>query len=148
MARIRSVFAAGAQAGRNAIQQLAQWFRLGQFGAAQPGSQAPARPQLRTIEEVQEHIAAMQLQPGPAGTERWYWSFVCYWEDEHGERVGRGTRQVIEEQAGNNYFIRAANRARQQTRYPADVTQSPPIPTGSGINLRCRKLGNPIIVTT
>ena len=89
-------------------------------------------------------IAAAKAQralPTPAEGAKEAWSYICYWIDQStGERVGRGVRHVIELDPGASYQAVSAE-ARRRTLYPADVTQSPPIPTEPNLVLRCRRVG-------
>lgn len=148
MARLRRAVGSILTGAATAIGRLAQFFRLGQFGAAQPGTQQPARARLESVAEIITDLRASNLLPTAAEGARWSWSYLCVWVDATtGERVGRGVRQVVETAANASYQA-ASSAARQQTLYPADVTQSPPIPTAPNLKLQCRRIGGIIEIPT
>lgn len=130
------------------IGRLAEFFRLGQLGAAQPGTQQPARARLESVGEIISDLRATNMLPTAAEGARWSWSYLCLWVDTTtGRPVGRGVRQVVETAANASYQA-ASSAARQQTLYPADVTQSPPIPTAPHLRLQCRRIGGIIEIPT
>lgn len=130
------------------LGRLASHFRLGEFGAAQPGTQQPARSALRTPQQIIAELAAERQLPSAAEGERWSWSYLCRWYDlETGEQVGRGTRWVIETPAGTDYRTAAAE-ARRRTLYPQSAGESRPPTTPAGVRLVCQRLGQPIVLPT
>ena len=148
MARFRQPTGGGPPPPLNPIQQLAQWFRLGQAGGAVPGTAQPARARLRTFAEISAAFTSLGLQGPPAGTERWFWSYVCVWENPQGERITEGIRQVIETPGGANYQIAAANQARQRTRYGEGAANYPAVSMPAGARLRCFLVDQVVIVST
>jgi hypothetical protein len=132
----------------NILSRLARFFRLGQFGHAEPGTQQPARPRLRTAEQIVAELRAELLLPTPAQGARWAWSYICVWYDtETNQRLGRAVAHVVYTDAGASYQLAAAE-ARRMTLYPEDLAASPPPPTPGTAYLRCRRIGQPLIIPT
>ena len=130
------------------LGRLAEHYRLGGFGAAQPGTAAGARSHLRTPEAIIEALRAARQLPTAEEGERWSWSYLCRWYDrETGEQVGRGVAWTVETPAGTDYRTAAAE-ARRRTLYPSSEGESRPPTTAAGVRLECRRLGQPIVLPT
>ena len=130
------------------LGRLAQFFRLGQAGHAEPGTTAPARPALHTPEEIVAEIRARRELPTSA---RWAWSYICYWYDPdlgpNRGRVGRGVAHVVETDAGADYRT-AANEARRRTLDLTNPNAAAYVQQFAGMRLTCRRIGQPLELPT
>jgi hypothetical protein len=123
------------------LGRLAQWFRVGQFGAVQPPeTPAPGRERLRTTEEIVAAISSAGLQPTAAQGTRYSYSYICEWHDaETGDRIGSARVQV--EASADTPRSTVYSRARRSfaTRLPRCVRQWQEV--GGSVTVTCFRVG-------
>lgn len=130
------------------LSDLAKSFRMGQLGAAEPGTAAPARAEIQSVAQIIAELQARHQLPTPAQGMQQAWSYVCYWFDvSTGDRIGRGVRHVITAPYGSSYQAVSAE-ARRRTLRPSPTTASPPPPVGANYRLRCSRVGSIIDIPT
>lgn len=138
----------GASILRSIVSALASFYRLGQRGKARPGTEAPARPQLRSVEEIVDTLKAARQLPPPAEGSRLVWTYACNWIDtETGARIGGGAVWTVETGPDGTYQ-QASSMARRLMLSPNPNALSPPAPTGPNVKLQCTRIGNPFTLPT
>lgn len=130
------------------LGRLARFFRLAPYGAAEPGTAAPSRPRLPTVEAIVDELRARRELPTPAEGQKWSWSYKCFYVDATtGQSIGRGVYHVVETDVGADYRTAAA-AARRATLYPDPSTLSPPAITSANVKLKCTRVKDPITIPT
>lgn len=143
MARARGPINVG-QAIASGIQavatRLAQWFRLGQFGAVQPPEQAqPGRERLTTPEQIVQAAIERHLIPETRTNLRQSERYVCvFTNDDTGEVLMRLT-ETVESDVGTprstRYSTARRNMARRLDRYVPGQDQA-----FMNISVTCRRI--------
>lgn len=85
-----------AEGAQSALGRLAQWFRLGPYGAVEPPeTPQPARPELHSVPEIVQEIARRQLVPAAQEVPRYSEFYICIASDaDTGEVLARIPHQV------------------------------------------------------
>lgn len=95
------------------VSQLAQYFRLGQFGAVAPPETAQqARPQLTTPEEIVAAAAARHIAPQAGTAARESENYICIYTDRDTGEVLARIREPVEYDVGTARSTRYS-RARR-----------------------------------
>jgi len=122
------------------LGRLAQFFRLGTFGAVQPGETAePGRERLRTPAEITAAVTALGELPPAAEGARVSRSYLCTWTDEE---TGEHWQQRVQVETPEGVAaITATTAARQLARLHLPRCVQAGIASGRRLTMRCRQLG-------
>lgn len=137
MARIRQAF-------QSIVASVARFFRLDKLGFARAGTQAPARAQLQTVEQIVAEAQAMNIAPTAAQGAQWNWSFAVFWiSTETGRRLPGGTALTVST-AAHATQAEAAALARQLFLFPTPDMPMPPHPPEEAVKVGTAMIGSVI----
>jgi hypothetical protein len=155
VARARGIVGSIAEGAASLLGRLAQWFRLGTFGAATPPVEPIAgRERLRTPQEITAELARLRMLPLAAEGKRQSFSYVATWTDaDTGERVGASRTQIDATEGTNRSTIRSRARRYFQAHIPGASDTSPgnvrgAIAEGRTIVMSVRQIGQPLNIPT
>lgn len=130
------------------LGRIAQFFRFGTAGAAVPGTAAPARTTLHSVEEAIDVARLERVLPTAEQGRKVAYSIVCYWVDpQTGDRIGDGVKHVVEADPGATYQALTAE-GRRRTLYGPGAAAYVQKFLAMGARLRCTMIGSAVEIPT